>query len=289
MDVEVKDILASGLAGGALYIHALRREGRLQQGGDTMHHDGDLPIGDVRDLPHITGMLPRNDQGVAWKGGPDVQERNGVLVVEYAIGRQSARHDLAEGAVAHRLDDRSQPAVAKPTRRKRLIGRAVTGFVTPEIAQSMPTHTFYERSQMGRDSRVWSDSGSLTLMLAVLMVALLALAGLVIDGGRKLDATQKAYAIAQEAARAGAGQVNTSAAYRSGNIRVDRQQALAAARSYLASAGYRGSVSASGNRIRVTVRVSERTAVLSLIGIKTFTTSGSAVASLVTGVAGPGS
>jgi Flp pilus assembly protein TadG len=138
-----------------------------------------------------------------------------------------------------------------------------------------------------RDSR---ESGSLTLMLIVLTVALLALAGLVIDGGRKLEATQQAYAIAQEAARAGAGWVNTSAAYRSGALRVDPQQALAAARAYLRSAGYKGgSVSVSGNKITVKVSVTERTAVLSLIGIKTFKSTGSAVASLVTGVTGAGS
>lgn len=127
------------------------------------------------------------------------------------------------------------------------------------------------------------------MMLAVLMVVLLAFAGLVIDGGRKLDTTEKAYAVAQEAARAGAGQVNTVAAYGSGTFKVDVPQALAAARAYLASAGYRGSVSASGNNIKVTVWVSERTTVLSLIGINTLSSTGSAVASLVTGVTGPGS
>jgi Flp pilus assembly protein TadG len=142
---------------------------------------------------------------------------------------------------------------------------------------------------MPRDHSDSRDRGSLTLMLLVLMVAMLALAGLVIDGGRKLDATQKAYAIAQEAARAGAGQVNTSVAYRSGNYRVDVPHALAAARAYLASAGYSGSVTASGNNIRVTVHVTERTTLLSLIGIDTLNSSGSAVASLVTGVTGPGS
>jgi Flp pilus assembly protein TadG len=142
---------------------------------------------------------------------------------------------------------------------------------------------------MRRDHSDSRDRGSLTLMLLVLMVVMLALAGLVIDGGRKLDATQKAYAIAQEAARAGAGQVNTSAAYRSGTYRVDVPRALASARAYLASAGYSGSVSASGNNIRVTVHVTERTTLLSLIGIDSLNSNGSAVASLVTGVTGPGS
>jgi Flp pilus assembly protein TadG len=133
------------------------------------------------------------------------------------------------------------------------------------------------------------ERGSLTLMLAALMVALLALAGLVIDGGRKLNQSASAYAIAQEAARAGAGMVDRSAAYRSGTFRVDEGQALAAARAYLAGAGYSGAVTADGTqRIRVTVTVTEPTLVLSLIGIDTMTSTGSSVASLVTGVTGPG-
>ncbi len=138
-------------------------------------------------------------------------------------------------------------------------------------------------------SRADGERGSLTLMLAVLMVALLALAGLVIDGGRKLNQSASAYAIAQEAARAGAGMVDRSAAYRSGTFLVNEGEALAAARAYLTGAGYNGSVTPDGTRrIRVTVTVTEPTLVLSLIGIDTMTSTGSAVASLVTGVTGPG-
>jgi Flp pilus assembly protein TadG len=126
-------------------------------------------------------------------------------------------------------------------------------------------------------------------MLAALMVALLALAGLVIDGGRKLNESSRACAIAQEAARAGAGMVDTSTAYRSGIFKVDEARALAAARAYLADAGYIGSVSPDGTqRIRVTVIVTQPTLVLSLIGLDSMTSTGSAVASLVTGVTGPG-
>jgi len=133
------------------------------------------------------------------------------------------------------------------------------------------------------------ERGALTLMLAVLMVALLALAGLVIDGGRKLNENASADAIAQEAARAGAGMVNTSAAYDSGAFRVDPGQAVTAARAYLTSAGYKGSVTVTGTgQIRVTVTVTEHTLVLSLIGIDTMTAKGTAVASLVAGVTGPG-
>ncbi len=132
------------------------------------------------------------------------------------------------------------------------------------------------------------DRGSLTLMLAVFMVILLAFTGLVIDGGRKLDQTENADAIAEEAARAGAGMVNTATAYGSGTYQVDIPEALAAARAYLAKAGYNGSVSGTGNKITVTVTVVEHTTLLSLVGIDTMTSTGKAVASLVTGVTGPG-
>ena len=138
-------------------------------------------------------------------------------------------------------------------------------------------------------SRADGERGSLTLLLAALMVALLALAGLVIDGGRKLNQSSSAFAIAQEAARAGAGMVDRSAAYRSGTFKVDETQALTAARAYLADSGYSGTVSPDGTqRIRVTVTVTQPTLVLSLIGLDTLTSTGSAVASLVTGVTGPG-
>lgn len=127
------------------------------------------------------------------------------------------------------------------------------------------------------------------MMLALMMVALVALAGLVIDGGRKLNESETAYAVAEEAARAGAGVVNTSAAYGSGTYKVDVPQALAAARAYLASGGYSGTVTASGNSIKVTVTITKPTAVLSIVGISSMSATGSAVASLETGVTGSGS
>jgi Flp pilus assembly protein TadG len=132
------------------------------------------------------------------------------------------------------------------------------------------------------------DRGSITLMLLVLFVALIALAGIVIDGGAKLNQAENATAIAQEAARAGAGMVNQANAYSTGSFTVDQGQAIAAAEQYLASAGYRGTVTAVGNdSIEVTVTVTSPTRVLSIIGIDAMTSTGSATASLVTGVTGP--
>jgi Flp pilus assembly protein TadG len=133
------------------------------------------------------------------------------------------------------------------------------------------------------------DRGAITLMLLALMVMLLALAGIVIDGGAKLRAAANAAAIAQEAARAGAGVVNQSAAYSRGTFVINQPAAMAAARAYLASGRYTGTVAATGPRsIRVTVTVTQATRALSIIGITSMTSTGSAVARLVSGVTGPG-
>lgn len=132
------------------------------------------------------------------------------------------------------------------------------------------------------------DRGSLTLMLAVLFPVLLAFAGIVVDGGNELAQRENAAAAAQEAARAGAGMVNQSAAYSSGTFTVNTTQALAAARSYLASAGYSDyTATATGpDTIAVTVSITVPTKVLSIIGITTITATGHASANLVTGVTG---
>jgi Flp pilus assembly protein TadG len=132
------------------------------------------------------------------------------------------------------------------------------------------------------------DRGALSLMLVVLFVALVALAGIVVDGGAKLDASEQAYALAQEAARAGATTVDASSAYGTGSFVVDPQQALAAARGYLTAAGQGNyQVRAVGQRrIWVSVTITEPTTFLSLIGISSFTCTGTATASLVAGVTG---
>jgi Flp pilus assembly protein TadG len=132
------------------------------------------------------------------------------------------------------------------------------------------------------------DQGSITLMLLALFVALIALAGIVIDGGAKLNQAENATAIAQEAARAGAGMVNQANAYSTGTFTVDPAQAIAAAQQYLANAGYQGTVSQpAADSIQVTVTVTAPTRVLSIIGIDSMTSTGSATASLVTRVTGP--
>src|SRR5215210_8722437 len=93
----------------------------------------------------------------------------------------------------------------------------------------------------------WSAGGddgervSVTLFAMVLALGLLAMAGLVIDGGEKLVAQRRANHLAEQAARAGAQAVDIGAV-RIGRPALDAAAAHAAAAGYLAAAGHRGSV-----------------------------------------------
>jgi hypothetical protein len=133
-----------------------------------------------------------------------------------------------------------------------------------------------------------SERGGLSLMIVVLFAALLALAGIVVDGGAKLAADENAAALAQEAARAGATTVDVSRAYASGSFEVDQGRAIDIARRYLVGAGCdRFTLSAAGPwAIRVSVTITQPTKFLSLIGIDSFTSTGTATASLMTSVTG---
>jgi len=135
------------------------------------------------------------------------------------------------------------------------------------------------------------DCGAFTLFVAILFPALLAFAGLVVDAGTKLDNYENAATYAQEAARAGAGQVNQSEAYSSSTFVVDQAEAITAANAYLSAlpAGVTGVATAVGsNAIQVTVTVTSPTKILSIIGIDTVTAHATAIASLLSGVTGPG-
>jgi len=158
--------------------------------------------------------------------------------------------------------------------------------IPPTLLAARTGHDGEDDQSAGR--RGESERGGLSLMLVILFVALAALAGIVVDGGAKLTADENAVAVAQEAARAGATTVDESAAYSSGSFVVSQQQALAAASSYLIGAGYdRYSVASDGSRaIRVSVTITEPTRFLSLIGVDSFTCTGTATASLLTGVTG---
>ncbi|RFS81467.1 putative Flp pilus-assembly TadE/G-like protein [Actinomadura pelletieri DSM 43383] len=130
------------------------------------------------------------------------------------------------------------------------------------------------------------DDGTISLLVIVFFLALLAAAGLVVDGGTKLRAAREASAVAEEAARAGAGRIDRDRAYaEGGRFVIDRTAAVSAARAYLASSGNTGSVSiTNGRKIRVTVTISEPAILLSAIGISDLQVTKTATADLLQGV-----
>ncbi len=128
-----------------------------------------------------------------------------------------------------------------------------------------------------------AERGAIGVFLAVLVPGLLLIIGLAVDGGAKVAATQRANAIADEAARAGGQALDVSAAL-AGQVRVDPAAAVATARDYLARSDVQGAVTVvDGDTLHVTTVVTEPTTFLGLIGISTLTVEGSGTADLIAG------
>jgi Flp pilus assembly protein TadG len=82
------------------------------------------------------------------------------------------------------------------------------------------------------------ERGSLTLFTLVLAFALLAVAGLVLDGGTKLTAQRRADNQAEQAARAGAQAVDLGQLRASGEATLQAAGARVAAVRFLTATGY---------------------------------------------------
>lgn len=139
-----------------------------------------------------------------------------------------------------------------------------------------------DRNRRIRSER--SDEGSITPFVVVITAALLAMAGLVIDGGFALAARQDATATAEQAARAGADALARDDAQRGGPLRLNPAAARAAAEGYLAATGHTGHAAVAGETVTVTVTVTRTTAILSAFGIDALTATSTASARGVTGI-----
>ncbi|WP_433533681.1 pilus assembly protein TadG-related protein [Micromonospora sp. CA-263727] len=118
-------------------------------------------------------------------------------------------------------------------------------------------------------------------------VALLAVAGLVLDAGMALTEKVRALDLAQAAARAGAQELDLYQ-YRTRNVaELDPTRAATAARAWLVSAGADGEATATTTTVTVTVRRSSRTQLLQIVGVRQLAVSATATATAVQGVAGP--
>lgn len=137
--------------------------------------------------------------------------------------------------------------------------------------------------------RVRGDEGGIAVYTAICTIALLGIIGLAIDGGGKLRATERADAVAMEAARAAGQAIDPASAVTGQGVRVDPEAAQAAAYAYLARAGAQGSVALSGDRTQLTVTVNDAypTKFLSVVGIGSMDVTGHGTARLLHGVTQP--
>lgn len=141
-----------------------------------------------------------------------------------------------------------------------------------------------------RTRRVASDDGSVTLFFCIAVVGLLVLVGLVVDGGAKVRALQRADRLAAEAGRAGGQAIDVSAAIAGDAPTLNAQAAVYATQAYLRANGVTGTVSVTdaGRALVVDVTTTTDTVFLGLINVNTMTVHGSARVVLVRGVTGAG-
>jgi hypothetical protein len=125
-----------------------------------------------------------------------------------------------------------------------------------------------------------------TIFFAIIAPAWVAMLGLVIVGGGRIRAFQRADNVAAEAARAAGSAIDTGQAVGGGAKVIDPARARTAALAYLSAAGATGSVTVSADRSQLTV-----TAVityanpsgLEFIGGATWQATGVATATLLIG------
>lgn len=126
-----------------------------------------------------------------------------------------------------------------------------------------------------------ADRGSATgWALGTMLVGLL-LTGLVFDGAAAMTAKASALHTAQQAARAGADQLDLATLRTTGQVQLDRAAAEAAAADWLEQVGAGGTVSATADQVTVTVTTTGSTVLLTVVGITTYQLSATATAEAI--------
>jgi len=102
-------------------------------------------------------------------------------------------------------------------------------------------------------NRCAGERGSITAFVAVVAVALVMVAGMAYDGGQVMAAHNAARNDAEQAARAGAQQIDLTHLRQTNEPRLDPAEAESAALAYLARSGSTGTVAVDDASITVTV------------------------------------
>lgn len=130
----------------------------------------------------------------------------------------------------------------------------------------------------GRDER-----GNVTVFLLGMVPTVLLCAGLIFDGGSALNARMRLADDVEQAARAGAQQIDVERLRDQGEVAIDVGKAEASARAHIASFGYTDvAVLVDGDEVSVSASDQVRTKFLSLVGINTYDVAASATSQAVT-------
>lgn len=137
--------------------------------------------------------------------------------------------------------------------------------------------------------RVRTESGAIAPLVAVMLLGLLAVVAWVVDGGVLFAARRDLQGLADAAARAGAMAVDIETLREIEEVRLDPQEAEAAASAYLQAAGFGGVSSVSADILSVTVHLSDAraTVMMGLLGVDSVQVDARSVARPRTGIGKP--
>lgn len=130
------------------------------------------------------------------------------------------------------------------------------------------------------------DRGAVMFWVVPIMIGLIAMAGLIVDGGNAISARERAEDVSQQAARAGADALSPTALHDSGpsDLSADPGAARAAAQRVLDSAGITNpTVVVNVDSVTVSVTVHEKTQILSAFGLNNISGSASSTATALHG------
>lgn len=133
-------------------------------------------------------------------------------------------------------------------------------------------------------ARWGDDRGMVTAFVASFSIALLAVGGLVVDGGYILAARQRAYDEADAAARAGAQAIDIDTLRAGGDTSVVAPDAQRRVDEYLGTTGHQGLVEVSGDRVTVTIVHDQSLVVLNAFGVGPVTIEARGTASAIQAV-----
>ncbi len=138
--------------------------------------------------------------------------------------------------------------------------------------------------RLSRDER-----GAVAPLVAVVLIGLLGVTALVVDGGVLFAARRDLQGLADSAARAGAMAVDLTSLRSADHVILDTTEADQAARAYLRTAGFDGSVTVRADTLAVAVDlIQDRpTVLMGLVGIRTVRTEAHAVARPRAGIERP--